>query len=428
MGDSRDTGPEYATLDDWILNETIPFDPARPESFRSAVDHLTSVHGSMEVLGFGEALHGSTDILLLRNRLFRHLVEYHGFRSLAIESSFSRGREVDRFIAGAGPDSYDAIQESGFSHGFGRLEANRELVEWMKEYNTNPPDGVKLRFYGFDSPTEMMYADTPRRLLEVALGYLESADSSSGREFQERLMPYLKDDKVWEDPAAMMEPAKSVGLSLDANILRAGTEDLLAELQMHCPDMTGAAITDQYRDAVHCAEAARQLLAYHAIMARVSKKRFIRLLGMRDAMMGDNLAYIASRERGRGRVFVFAHNSHLQRGKAEWRLGKTVHAWWPAGAHLNAVLGSAFAVIGSGIICSAGQGIGSPGPGTLEARIAAVPGPARFVPTRRGCGLPPAEIASLPVRAASAKNSTYFALIPQSISGFDWLVVVDSVA
>ena len=55
-----------------------------------------------------------------------------------------------------------------------------------------------------------------------------------------------------------------------------------------------------------------------------SEQRLAELLGIRDAMMADNLAYIVSRERGRGNVLAFAHNSHLQRGKAQWQLGPDV--------------------------------------------------------------------------------------------------------
>ena len=35
----------------------------------------------------------------------------------------------------------------------------------------------------------------------------------------------------------------------------------------------------------------------------------------------QKVAYIVSHERGRGKVLVFAHNSHLQRGKAQWQFG-----------------------------------------------------------------------------------------------------------
>ena len=83
------------------------------------------------------------------------------------------------------------------------------------------------------------------------------------------------------------------------------------------------------------ASLARQLLNYHAALARPSANRIAELLGIRDLMMADNLAYAVTRERGRGKVLAFAHNSHLKRGQAQWQLGPHALAWWPAGAHLQ---------------------------------------------------------------------------------------------
>jgi hypothetical protein len=145
-------------------------------------------------------------------------------------------------------------------------------------------------------------------------------------------------------------------------------------------------------------------------------------------MMADNLANIVSRERGRGRVFAFAHNSHLQRGKAQWQFGSDVYTWWPAGSHLNEIFGPSYAVIGSAIGVSDANGIGQPEAGTLEAQLTAVPGPVRFIPTRRSQGFPAEEIKELPTRSGSIKNPTYFSLTPQSLTDFDWLVILDSSA
>jgi len=184
----------------------------------------------------------------------------------------------------------------------------------------------------------------------------------------------------------------------------------------------------RYLEAVQYASLARRLLNYHAALARASSDRLARLLGLRDAMMADNLAYLVSRERGRGNVLAFAHNSHLQRGKAQWQLGTDLLIWWPVGAHLNAMFGSRYAVIGSAVGVSDANGIGQPEAGTLEARLTAVPGPARFIPTHKGQGLPTSAIAALPTRSGSMKNPTYFALTSQSFTDFDWLAVLDSTA
>ena len=226
--------PTYSTLDDWILREAIPFSLDSPETFNASVDRvMTSLGDCVQLLGLGEALHGGEDILMLRNRIFQRLVEKHGYSAIAIESSFLRARAVNEYLAGRGPGSYDAVQEAGFSHGFGRLDANRELVEWMRAYNADAAHRVKLQFYGFDSPTEMMYSDSPRQVLHFVLDYLASIDSASGEKHRLRIDPLLGQDSDWENPAAMMDPTKSIGLSPAATALRVETEDLIAELQAY---------------------------------------------------------------------------------------------------------------------------------------------------------------------------------------------------
>lgn len=99
---------------------------------------------------------------------------------------------VNEYVAGRGPAFYEAVQDIGFSHGFGRLTANRELVEWIRTFNADPSHKVKLQFYGFDSPTEMTSTDSPRQLLYFVLDYLSSIDNAIGREHRQwQLGTYL---------------------------------------------------------------------------------------------------------------------------------------------------------------------------------------------------------------------------------------------
>lgn len=415
----------YTTVDEWIRDQAISFSPDVPDRFDAAVEQMLGLLGSqVELLGLGEALHGGEEILLLRNRLFQHLVEAHGYSAIAVESSFPRGQLVNDYVNGRGGLSYDAVQGPGFSHGFGALEANRELIEWMRRINADSSRPVKVQFYGFDSPTEMMYSDSPRRLLTYALDFLASVDRAAGSVFRERIVPLLGDDAAWENPMANIEPSQSIGLSPEATSLRLATEDLVAALLTRRPEIVAKRDLAGYQEAMHYAAAARQLLNYHAGVA--SKESVATLLGMRDGMMADNLAYIVGCERNRGKVFAFAHNSHLQRGKAQWQWGPDLHIWWPAGAHLHALFGTHYAVIGSGLGTSDENGIGQPEAGTLERFALATPGPARFLPIDRAQTLPASALASLPVRSGSTKNFGYFPLTARSLTDFDALVILDA--
>ena len=196
---------------------------------------------------------------------------------------------------------------------------------------------------------------------------------------------------------------------------------------MRRPDLVAKSDESRYREAVHYAVVARQLLHYHAVLAQASEKRYGRLLNIRDAMMAENLAYIVSHEQGRGKVLAFAHNSHLRRSKMQWQWENETVIWWPVGSHLHELFGRRYAVIGSAIGSSPANGIGQPEAGTLEARFTAAPGPLRFLPTHQGQGLPAEEIAALPTRSGSQKNRSYTELAgAQSFSAFDWFAALDT--
>jgi erythromycin esterase len=419
----------YAALDDWIAHEAIPFSLDSRQDFNTAVDTVIGALGdSVALLGFGEALHGGKELLVLRNQLFQRLVEAYGYSAVAIESSFPRGPIVNEYVLGHGPASFEAVQDTGFSHGFGKFEANRELVEWMRHYNADPAHQMKLQFYGFDSPTDLT-ADSPRQTLHVVLGYLSSIDEALAQEYRGRIEPLLGQDSAWEDPAAALDPTRSIGRSPAATALRIETEELISELCVRRPELIAKSDESRYLEAAHYAVVTRQLLNYHAALAHTSDKRQERLLGIRAAMMAENLAYIVSREQGRGNVLVFAHNNHLKRRKVQWQSGNEMVSWWPVGSHLHEMFGRRYVVIGSAVGSSPANGIGQPEAGTLEARLTSTPGPVRFIPTHQGQGLPAQEIAALPIRSGSKKNRSYMEpLNAQSFTDFDCFAVLDTTA
>ena len=83
---------------------------------------LANFLGSLEtkprLLGLGEPTHGEEEFPLLRNEVFRQLVEREGYRSVAIESDCLAALRVDAFVR-EGESSLDGVMETGFSHGFG---------------------------------------------------------------------------------------------------------------------------------------------------------------------------------------------------------------------------------------------------------------------------------------------------------------------
>ena len=411
------------TVEAWIIREAIrfPLSPAGAASgdLEDAIDKLVGAFGdSVDIFALGEPLHGGEAILVLRNRVFQRLVTHHGYSAIAVESAHHKARIVNEYVAG-GAGCYDDVCDAGFSHGFGSLLANRELVEWMRSHNAVLPAERQLRFYGFDTPTEAYATDSPRQLLKFVIDGLAVGDPGAADEWRERLEPLIGDDAEWTNPAAMTDATKSIGRSPRAVELRIATEDLAADLVRKRCELIEQIGDERYSQMMHDVAAARRLLAYHAALAAGKPPGY--LLGLRDASMADNLASIAESERGRGKVFAFAHNAHLQRSEVSF---PWYGSWRPAGAHLAAMMGERYVAIGGGLGVSKANGVASPRPGTLEGIALAGSETSLFLSARTAEESVRQAINDLPTRSRSKKNYSYTPLAPGCLANFDGLAIV----
>ncbi|MFB7462822.1 erythromycin esterase family protein [Streptomyces sp. NPDC056224] len=321
------------------------------------------------LLALGEPTHGEDALLDLRNELFRQLVEQEGYRTIAIESDCVRGLVVDDHVT-SGRGTLDEVMENGFSHGWGASAANRELVRWMRSHNDGRPVSEQVRFAGFDGPLEITAAASPRQALTALHDYLAArVDPGLLPCTAETLHGLLGTDDRWTDPAAMLDPGRSVGRSAEAGELRLLADDLGALLDAQMPHLLAATSRDDWDRARLYGRTATGLLRYHYWMADTSQARMTRLVGLRDQMMAHNLLAVAAR----GPALVHAHNSHLQREKSAMRMGGTPLEWWSAGAQVSARLGGGYAFVATALGTIRHRGVDAPPPDTVEGLLYALP-------------------------------------------------------
>lgn len=308
-----------------------------PAALGRAVDELLAARPEPPaLLALGEPTHGIEAFPALRNELLVHLVE-RGYRSIVLETDALAASVVDGYVAGAAAE-IDTVLATGFSHGFGTVPGNRELVEWLRAHNAGRAPADRVRFYGFDAPVEYSGASSPRRALSRAIGHLpEALRPESARD----LDALLGEDADWTNEAAMFDPAASIGDSDRARALRIIADDLSSALRRAAPDLCPADPTG-YDHAVAHARTAQGLLRYHAAMARSTPDRMAILLGLRAEMMAENLLAIVAREQRRGPSLVFAHNGHLQRAQAHMPIGEGEVKWGNAGALIGLALGERY--------------------------------------------------------------------------------------
>ncbi|MFE7275241.1 erythromycin esterase family protein [Streptomyces sp. NPDC057623] len=330
------------------------------------------------LLALGEPTHGEDTLLDLRNELFRQLVEEEGYRTISIESDCMMGLVVDDYVT-TGTGTLDDVMQRGFSHGWGASAANRELVGWMRAHNEGRPASERLRFAGFDGPLEITGAASPRQALTALHGYLSTwVDAALLPCTGDTLDRLLGADDRWTDPAAMTDPARSVGRSAEAARLRLLADDLVALFDAQTPHLITATSREDWERASLYGRTATGLLRYHHWMADTSPARMTWLVGVRDQMMADNLLALAAR----GPALAHAHNGHLQRQKSTMRMGAMPVAWWSAGALVSTRLGDAYAFVATALGTMRQQGVDTPPPDTLEGLLYGLPEDRRLIDTR----------------------------------------------
>ncbi|WP_030175980.1 erythromycin esterase family protein [Streptomyces sp. NRRL S-813] len=321
------------------------------------------------LLALGEPTHGEDTLLGVRNELFRQLVEQEGYRTVAIESDCMMGLVVDDYVT-SGRGDLDEVMKHGFSHGWGASAANRELVRWMRAYNDGRPASERLRFAGFDGPLEITGAASPRQSLTALHGYLAARVEADLLPCTgETLDRLLGGDGRWTEPAAMVDPARSVGRSAEAGELRLLADDLVALLDAQTPHLLAVSSREEWDRARLYGRTATGLLRYHYGMADTSPARMTRLCALRDVMMAHNLLDLAAR----GPVLVHAHNSHLQRERSSMRMWQGSVEWWSAGALVSARLGEEYAFLATALGTIRHQGVEAPPPDTVEGLLYALP-------------------------------------------------------
>ncbi|MQS15769.1 erythromycin esterase family protein [Streptomyces kaniharaensis] len=353
-----------------------------------------------DLLALGEPTHREPAFARVRNELFAQLVG-RGFRSIALETDRVAALAVNDYVR-EGAGTLDTALGDSFSHGFGELAANRQLVAWMREFNRNRPPEERLAFHGFDAPTETMGAPSPRRYLELARDYLR---------FDVDVASLAGDDERWSRPEAVMDPAASPGDTAEAERLRSIADDMLDSLDTRAPELIATTSRAEWQRVRTHLTAGLGLLRYHRQSARCLDRsaRLSDLMAVRGALMAQNLLDIRTTEARRGPTLVHAQNLHLQKNPSNWEAWNL--SWIGVGVVAGALLGDRYSFVAGSLGRSEALGLGEPEPDTYEGLLQS------RVTT---WGLVAATtVTSASVRTDTTPQQGYFPLHHQTVDGAD---------
>ena len=109
----------------------------------------TLIHNN-QIVGLGESTHGTHESSVINCTIIKYLIKYKNCKTLCIEGDYSSGQALNQYVLGETEKSQQLLSS------FARTQPDepfRQVIEWIKEYNTQcrPQERVQvfgLGFYG----------------------------------------------------------------------------------------------------------------------------------------------------------------------------------------------------------------------------------------------------------------------------------------
>ena len=392
----------------WVRENAIPLRPVDDPYADDSYAFLRPLIGNARLLALGENIHGGHEPLAFRNHVIRYAVSQLGFTAVAIESGFTEGILIDRFIQG-GPGDVDSVTRAGISYGFGELRENRELVLWLRAHNENAAH--KVHFYGIDQTGVGDPKYSGATAVEAALAFLEQVDPA-GAQHRSRLVPMLDRFSAVRysqfSAAERVELRRALGLlerALIANSVRFARATSQEELAL----------------AVRNAWAALRLEQSFAVSG-TEGPRALAAIRLRDSVMAENTKWILQQTGPEGRAVVFAHNGHSM------NVPMTFPAMGPPmtmmGQRLRRAFGARMRIIGTASATYTGLGNVPHDMSTFEVALARAGTPNYALDLRTGDRVP-AVAATLRMHWLTRLHAWFQPIVPRDVA--DIIVVFDKI-
>lgn len=162
-----------AEVTEWIRQYGLPLSTADATEPLRDIEPIGDMVGDATVVGIGPSTYGGHEQFTQTHRIIRVLVERLGFRTVATEEDWDVARELDHYVL-TGEGDLDAVfKGTGVPW---RVGEARDLIEWIREHNTDNDEPVRFVGVGVIDTRPARYAEVsayveavaPDRLAELA--------------------------------------------------------------------------------------------------------------------------------------------------------------------------------------------------------------------------------------------------------------------
>jgi erythromycin esterase len=309
---------------DWIANRATPLSETTPWADAG----VRAIVGRAQIVGVGDATHGTKEFFDVRLGLLRFLVTEMGFNILALEASYSATEALNTYVL-HGEGDRDAVI-GGLGLLMWDVEEFVEVVNWLAEYNSASSEADKVRICGLDSWNSQAGAT---RVVAYLRRVAADEARAAGALFRDLRLGYAE---------GMLRAHEH----LQPSTLRS-LHHLLAFFADRRAELIARSSPAEYESAARDAAVVSQWVGINLtdrvegeLLPPVPRRAGLNNLA-RSWYMADNLTHLVHRRPG-AKVIAWAHMYHLG-----LRHRDRVHGEVPnMGSRLKQAFGDRFAVLG----------------------------------------------------------------------------------
>lgn len=164
MSDRSEDPPDIERVLADLSAAAHPIDVVDPGGGTMDLDPLLRALADADIIGLGEASHGTQEFFQFKAGLIRYLIEEQGLRLVGLEASFAAMLGVNRYVVNGEGSAEEALRHDAI-HAVYQTETLLSLIEWLREFNADRNRADRVRFHGFDVQNAAPVATELRDLL-----------------------------------------------------------------------------------------------------------------------------------------------------------------------------------------------------------------------------------------------------------------------
>ncbi|NIM17106.1 MAG: hypothetical protein GTO45_34320 [Candidatus Aminicenantes bacterium] len=272
-----------------------------------------------KMVALGEATHGTREFFQMKHRVFQYLVEHLNHKAFGFEADFAECLYLNNYV-NRGEGDLVELMKTKMHFWTWRTEEVKELLEWMKNYNTGKSDEEKIHYLGFDCQFTTYQPDLIQTYLQPLLPTL-----------WETAFPILEQvqDLNWDGYIDLSEE--------DYNTIKTQLESLEDQLTANKDQLVANSSLKEYEISKQLFRTFRQaFIVRYSYYGKTNDNT-----NWRDRFMAENALWMADFLGEDTRITLWAHNGHI--AKDNWYGGDG-----SMGHHIHKNLDDLYQAVGFG--------------------------------------------------------------------------------